>query len=165
MTDRTHNGNHFLHTPRGYPAVASRLLCSAGVVFLVSDVQRLCHGGSRGREDGADQIFPTRTSDLIARRSSMAAYACAMPSRSVSKVEDAPGLDAICEDVIEQLGYSLLNEANRTGAGDARVLLLDTVSIRDASGATRTPSPMDSFIPACDTERIDALAAPTNRGG
>jgi hypothetical protein len=44
------------------------------------------------------------------------------------------------------------------------VLLLDTVSIRDASGATRTPSPMDSFIPACDTERIAALAAPSNRG-
>jgi copper-transporting P-type ATPase V len=45
------------------------------------------------------------------------------------------------------------------------VLLLDTVSTRDASGAIRTPSPMDSFIPACDTERINALAAPTNRGG
>ncbi|HJT03602.1 MAG TPA: heavy metal translocating P-type ATPase [Pseudonocardiaceae bacterium] len=48
--------------------------------------------------------------------------------------------------------------------GHARVLLLYAVAIRDARGATRTPSPMESFIPACDTERIDALAAPTNRG-
>jgi cation-transporting ATPase V/Cu+-exporting ATPase len=47
---------------------------------------------------------------------------------------------------------------------DARVLLLDVVAVRDAGGAARTPSPMDSFIPACDTERIDALAAPSNRG-
>jgi len=47
---------------------------------------------------------------------------------------------------------------------DARVLLLDAVAVRDAGGAARTPSPMDSFIPACDTERIDALAAPSNRG-
>jgi len=47
---------------------------------------------------------------------------------------------------------------------DARVLLVDAVAIRDAGGAARTPSPMDSFIPACDTERIDALTAPSNRG-
>jgi cation-transporting ATPase V len=47
---------------------------------------------------------------------------------------------------------------------DARVLLVDAVAIRDAGGAARTPSPMDSFIPACDTERIDALASPSNRG-
>jgi cation-transporting ATPase V len=49
-------------------------------------------------------------------------------------------------------------------ATDARVLLLDPVAVRDAGGAPRAPSPMDSFIPACDTERIDVLAAPANRG-
>ena len=37
--------------------------------------------GAFGRDA---QIVPTRTSDLIARRSSIAAYASAMPSRSVS---------------------------------------------------------------------------------
>lgn len=47
---------------------------------------------------------------------------------------------------------------------DGRVLLLDPVEVRDATGATRAPRPSDSFIPACDTERIDALAAPSQRG-
>jgi hypothetical protein len=47
---------------------------------------------------------------------------------------------------------------------DARVLLLDTVAVREAGGAARIPSPMDSFIPACETKRIDALDAPSNRG-
>src|ERR1022692_2347073 len=42
---------------------------------------------SRGRQQaapGRHQIDPTRTSDLIARRSSIAAYASAIPSRLVS---------------------------------------------------------------------------------
>ncbi|GAA3137567.1 cation-transporting ATPase V/Cu+-exporting ATPase [Kribbella aluminosa] len=47
---------------------------------------------------------------------------------------------------------------------DARVLLLDPVEVRDSNGATRAPRPADSFIPACDTARIDALAAPSQRG-
>lgn len=49
-------------------------------------------------------------------------------------------------------------------AADGRVLLLDPVAVGDRTGAARGPRPRDAFIPTCDTERIDALAAPSNRG-
>jgi copper-transporting P-type ATPase V len=47
---------------------------------------------------------------------------------------------------------------------DSRVLLLDAVDARDPAGGTRVPRPRDSFIPACDTERIDTLPSPTRHG-
>jgi cation-transporting ATPase V len=47
----------------------------------------------------------------------------------------------------------------------ARVLLLDPVAVGDRDGTARAPRPSDAFVPVCDTERIDALVAPSNRGG
>ena len=77
----------------------------------------------------------------------------------------APGRPAASDYVRVHLRDGGWVEGYRqTATSDARVLLLDAVAVRDAGGAARTPSPMDSFIPACDTERIDALAAPSNRG-
>ncbi|MGH3843810.1 MAG: heavy metal translocating P-type ATPase [Pseudonocardiaceae bacterium] len=45
-----------------------------------------------------------------------------------------------------------------------RVLLLDVTAVHDATGTTRPATPADAFIPECDTERVDALAAPTSSG-
>ncbi|MGH3882989.1 MAG: hypothetical protein ACRDRY_23195, partial [Pseudonocardiaceae bacterium] len=45
-----------------------------------------------------------------------------------------------------------------------RVLLLDVTAVRDATGVSRPATPADAFIPECDTERVDALAAPTSSG-
>ena len=48
---------------------------------------------------------------------------------------------------------------------DSRVLLLDPVAAGDRPGAAaRPPRPREAFLPACDTERIEPLAAPSNRG-
>ncbi|MBW0108058.1 copper-translocating P-type ATPase [Pseudonocardia sp. KRD-182] len=48
---------------------------------------------------------------------------------------------------------------------DDRVLLLDPVAAGDRPGAAaRPPRPREAFLPACDTERIEPLAAPSNRG-
>jgi hypothetical protein len=49
------------------------------------------------------KAVPMRTSDLTARRSSMAAYASAMSSRPVSKSKTASGSDAVFPDVVEEL--------------------------------------------------------------
>ncbi|MBW0090057.1 copper-translocating P-type ATPase [Pseudonocardia sp. KRD-184] len=48
---------------------------------------------------------------------------------------------------------------------DDRVLLLDPVAAGDHRGAaSRPPRPREAFLPACDTERIETLTAPSNRG-
>jgi hypothetical protein len=44
------------------------------------------------------------------------------------------------------------------------VLLLDAVTVRGSDGATRAGTALDSFIPECDTERVEALAVPNRIG-
>ncbi|MGQ0717418.1 MAG: heavy metal translocating P-type ATPase [Pseudonocardiales bacterium] len=53
-------------------------------------------------------------------------------------------------------------KTSRTEGGD--VLLIDAITVRGADGATRPGTPLDSFIPACDAERVEALAPPSPTG-
>ncbi len=50
----------------------------------------------------------------------------------------------------------------RTQSGD--VLLVDAITVRETDGATRPGTPLDSFIPACDAERVEILTAPSRTG-
>jgi copper-transporting P-type ATPase V len=47
--------------------------------------------------------------------------------------------------------------AKTAGLPGAEVLLIDAVSVRDASGANRAGTPLDSFIPARDITRTESL--------
>ena len=71
------------------PDRASTSACSGWrrtlpATFHVTSRTRPTHARMANRRNLGRQSVPTRTSDLIARRSSIAAYASAMPSRSVS---------------------------------------------------------------------------------
>ena len=45
-----------------------------------------------------------------------------------------------------------------------RVLLIDAVAVTDPAGLSRRPRTADAFIPACDTERVATLTAPSSAG-
>lgn len=44
------------------------------------------------------------------------------------------------------------------GTPDAPVLLMDATTVREETGATRAGTPLDSFIPRSDVDRVERIA-------
>ncbi len=61
-------------------------------------------------------------------------------------------------------GTTIEGYRRRSSMAAGRVLLIDVVAVRDGAGTNRSAAAADEFIPACDTERVEALDTPTPRG-
>ncbi|MGH3984102.1 MAG: heavy metal translocating P-type ATPase, partial [Pseudonocardiaceae bacterium] len=101
------------------------------------------------------------TNSLRLRRFRKSVPAVAAPSTSGAEVH-RPQLDRDYVRVHLHDGTAVEGYRKRSQMVAGRVLLLDVTAVRDATGATRLATPADAFIPECDTERVDALAAPTS---
>lgn len=81
-----------------------------------------------------------------------------------SRSAPEPGSEPDYVRVHLRSGQSIEGWRKTARTPDAPVLLIDAITVRDTDGATRPGTPLDSFIPACDADRIEALATPNPAG-